>query len=174
MITAKRLHEVAQAIFTVDVAIMHDNSLLMFKRSPSKKVFPGWLALPGGHIEEGEDPFTAAIREIREEVGITIHPDDVQLKYVAMHHHRDHGHMYVVFGFLTHLTKKPKRITLSNEGEPIWIEKNQALTMEEVLPPVKYYFDHVLHNKPGIIYNNSIWENCQLVHVSSETLDKNS
>lgn len=37
----------------------------------------GQFALPGGRIDEGEDPPTAALRELQEEVGLTLPPDAV-------------------------------------------------------------------------------------------------
>lgn len=169
----KHLQDVAATVFTVDVCIRAGDQALMFKRSADKKVFPGWLALPGGHIEEGEDPLAAAIRETHEEVGVMLTPKNIQLKFMAMHHHADRNELFIVFGFLALLDKKPD--TLSNhEGNASWIRIDELLTMETVFPPVKYYFPHVLGNKPGIVYNYSVWKNSQLVRVVSEHTDRNS
>lgn len=171
---SKHLHEVAQPIFTVDVFIQYQNSILMFKRSETKKAFPGWWALPGGHIEEGENPLAAAIREVREETGITITPKNIQLKFIASHHHLDRNELYIVYGFLAIFDEKPVEVTQTTEGTAQWIEKSALSTFENVLPPVKYYFDHVLNNKPGIMYNYSTWKKSQLVKVFSEHIDRNS
>jgi len=146
----------------------------MFKRSDTKKVFPGWLALPGGHIEEGENPLTAAIREVREEVGVTLMPEEIQLKFVAMHHHTDRNELFIVFGFLAVLATKPERIDSNSEGHASWMKSAEVLRMDTVFPPVKYYLSHVLGNKPGIIYNYSIWNDSTLVRVVSEQTDSNS
>lgn len=170
----RRLHEVAAPIFTVDICITHGNNVLMFKRSPAKKVFPGWLALPGGHIDEGENPLSAAIREIKEEVGITLSPTDIQLKFVATHYHIDRNELFVVFGFLATLAGKPKEIVSNAEGEAVWMDKADLLKSDTVFPPVAYYFPHVLGGKPGIIYNYSIWKDSQLVKVVTEHTDANS
>ena len=72
MTTIKRLHEIAQPIFTAEVYIMHGDEVLMFKRSETKKKFPGFWSIPGGHIDEGEDPLAAAIREVKEETALDI------------------------------------------------------------------------------------------------------
>lgn len=171
---AKYLQDVAKPIFTVDLCVTHGNEILMFKRSETKKLFPGWLALPGGHIDEGENPLSAAIREVREEVGITLAPKDVQLKFVAMHHHLDRKELFIVFGFLAVLHDKPAGIVSNDEGQVVWMDKRKLARTTTIFPPVKYYFAHLLGNKPGIIYNYSIWENSQLVRVLSEQVDKNS
>lgn len=170
----KHLHEVAQVIFTVDICVRHQDKILMLKRSETKKVFPGWLALPGGHIEEGENPLTTAIRETKEETGVTLSPKEIQLKFVAIHHHLDRNEQYVIFGFLATIENQSIQIKANEEGILHWIDKKTLSTQDHIFPPVKYYFDHLLNGKPGIMYNNSLWENSQLVKVLSELVDNNS
>lgn len=46
--------------------------MLLGKRSIAKRWAPGAWDLPGGHIEAGEDPGAALIREMREELGIRV------------------------------------------------------------------------------------------------------
>jgi len=168
------LHLKAQPIFVAEVYIIFEQQLLMFKRSSTKTLFPNFWSLPGGHIETDEDALAAAIREVKEETNVDISPQDIQLKVVAMHHHLDRDEMFIAFAFVANLSKKPTISKKSDEGEASWIKIDQALQMENVFPPVKYYFDHVLHNRAGIIYNNSVWENSQLVRVLSQTVDRNS
>ena len=168
------LGEVAKPVFTVDICAMSGDDVLMFKRSNTKKVFPGWLALPGGHIEEGEDPLGAAIREIKEETGVVVDPSRMQLKFVASHHHIDRGELFIVFGYVAELPEKPEQIKENGEGTAEWVSKQTLLSMETVFPPVHYYFPHILGGKPGILYNYSIWNNSKLVRVVSEHLDKNT
>lgn len=46
--------------------------ILLTRRKDSAALFPGEWVLPGGHVDEGEDLVTAAIREVQEETGIRI------------------------------------------------------------------------------------------------------
>jgi 8-oxo-dGTP diphosphatase len=170
----RRIHDVAKTIFTVDICIRHQDKILMLRRSEAKKAFPGWLALPGGHIEEGENPLATAIRETKEETGIRLTPKEIQLKFIAIHHHLDRNEQYVIFGFLANIENQSFDIKENEEGTLHWIDKNLLSTHENILPPVKYYFNHLLNNKPGILYNNSVWENSKLVKVASEMVNNNS
>jgi hypothetical protein len=49
----------------------------------------------------------------------------------------------------------------------------ELLVMDNVFPPSKYYFEHVLNDKPGILYTNIEWDKAQLVKVLNQRVDKN-
>ena len=43
----------------------------------------GNYGLPAGHVDEGELPLAAAVREAQEEIGIDLQPDTLELAHVA-------------------------------------------------------------------------------------------
>lgn len=51
------------------IMLIHDGRVLLLKRAASAKDSPETWGLPGGHIEDGETPETAARREYGEECG---------------------------------------------------------------------------------------------------------
>src|SRR3989344_9185217 len=53
--------------FTADVFIVYNNKVLLRQHDKYKV----WLAV-GGHIELDEDPTQAALREVKEEVGLDV------------------------------------------------------------------------------------------------------
>jgi 8-oxo-dGTP diphosphatase len=59
---------------TVIIAVWVNGRILAVQQSYN----PG-LHMPGGGIKRGEAPRLAAVRELREEAGITIHPADLVL-----------------------------------------------------------------------------------------------
>src|ERR1700758_3503156 len=49
-----------------------DGRVLIIRRSKQIRVLPGYWDLPGGTVEDGEDPADAAIREIKEETDLDV------------------------------------------------------------------------------------------------------
>ncbi len=43
--------------------------------------------------------------------------------------------------------------------------------MDKIFPPAKFYFDHILKDKPGILYTNIYWESGKLKEVKNHKLD---
>lgn len=60
-------HTHEKLCYTVEVFIVHKDRVLL--RMHDK--YHVWMSV-GGHIDLGEDPITAAIREVKEEVGLAI------------------------------------------------------------------------------------------------------
>ena len=56
-----------------------DRVLLQLRDDVPGIPYPGTWCLPGGHLEDGEEPAAAAVRELREEMSLDIAPS-------ALHH----------------------------------------------------------------------------------------
>jgi ADP-ribose pyrophosphatase YjhB (NUDIX family) len=126
--------------FTVDVFIVHDNKILLRKHDKYDK----WLAV-GGHIELDEDPNQAALREVKEEVGLTVELVGSNNDYVASkaqggsykdllapvylnRHHTNETHEHISFVYFA------RAVTIdiqAEAGEPIcethWFTKSELL-----------------------------------------------
>lgn len=56
----------------VSFLLVDSGRVLLEKRSLSKETDPGAIAIPGGHVERGESRVQALIRELKEELDITL------------------------------------------------------------------------------------------------------
>jgi mutator protein MutT len=80
--------------------------------------FHGLLEFPGGGIEPGETPLEAAVREVEEEVGIVVKPDDATFMGTYQNVHRERTILLYIFLF-------PDYSSLEGKGE--WLKINREL-----------------------------------------------
>lgn len=72
-----------------------DYEIVMQKRAPSMKYMPDKVEVSvGGGVDAGETPEQAAIRETREEFGITLRPGDLRFLGRTKFNHRSKGQLH--------------------------------------------------------------------------------
>ena len=74
----KQRHQIVGAVFCV---LLTDDVEVIFLRRKDTGFADGWLTLPSGHIEAGEDGIAAAVRELKEEVGVDANPKQMELTH---------------------------------------------------------------------------------------------
>jgi len=65
--------------------ILKNNKILVEKRKMNKKVDPGQIIIPGGHVEKGETPLEACKRELKEELDIECKRIDFVIRLPYLH-----------------------------------------------------------------------------------------
>lgn len=68
---------------SIYLIIKNSEGKILLQRRQGTKLWPGFLALPAGHVDEGENVYDAAIREAREELSITITKQDIIDSFVV-------------------------------------------------------------------------------------------
>ncbi|MDQ8020202.1 MAG: Nudix family hydrolase [Moraxellaceae bacterium] len=85
--------EVAAAVIT-----RPDGSFLLGQRAPGA-IYEGYWEFPGGKVEPGETPRDAVVRELQEELGITVH---AAWPWLMREHHYEHAHVRLHFFEIPH------------------------------------------------------------------------
>src|SRR6201996_2617901 len=75
-VAALKRAAVAIALVAADAA-QSGTALLLTLRAAGLRAHRGQWALPGGRCDQGETPVAAALRELHEELGLALRPDDV-------------------------------------------------------------------------------------------------
>ena len=63
--------------------LVKDGKILVQKRKGSK-LWPGYYALPAGHVDSGENQYDALVREAQEELGIELDIKNIINSYVVL------------------------------------------------------------------------------------------
>ena len=80
------------------VAVNFENKVLITKRSLSK-TFPGQWEITGGSVISGETPRQGAVRELKEETGLTALPDALDCRGHMIFKSDIHNHINIFYLF---------------------------------------------------------------------------
>ena len=70
-------------------ALVNGNGAVLLAQRPEGKSLAGLWEFPGGKIESGENPEAALCRELAEELGLAVNPEDLQPLTFASHTYAD-------------------------------------------------------------------------------------
>jgi len=91
--------------------------------------YHGLLEFPGGGIEAGETPLQAAVREVEEEVGIVIRPEDG--KFMGTYHNEFSTKSILLYVFLF-----PHTPALKDKGQWLTITQPElSSSFKGLIPP---------------------------------------
>ena len=127
-------------IIAVDIWIKNDNDeILMTQRHPSKKVHPLKWECTSGCILAGEDSFTGALREVKEETGIVLKREEG-----TKIHRIVQDNIKIIFDIFLFRKNVDIRETKIQEEEIInikWVRKDEMKKMfekKEIVEPLVY------------------------------------
>lgn len=138
--------------YTVEVFIVYKNKVLLRRHEK----YDIWLSV-GGHIELDETPEQAAVREVKEEVGLDIklvghkkgeaegnpenrgHRDLIPPKYLGIHPVNDtHQHIVLVYFAVSDTDKILEPFDEKEKAETCWVSKDELEKMD-LVPNVLFY-----------------------------------
>lgn len=117
--------------------VLNGDDVLVIKRSPHKRLFPGKINGVGGHVEHDEDVHAAAAREIYEETGLAV--NDLWLAGVVnvdgslgQTDPLASGGVPGVIIFVFTAQAMSRQVRPSEEGQLLWVPLDQAHKLDWV------------------------------------------
>ena len=126
------------------IFVTHGDDVLLVRGAPHKGWWAGRLNGVGGHIERGEDVFTSAQRELREETGLA-EVEDVRLAAIINAQLGDGPNGILLFVFTARATSR--QVVASDEGTLEWIGCAD-LDAQPVIPDLRVLLPRILGLPP--------------------------
>jgi 8-oxo-dGTP diphosphatase len=106
------------------VFLTRGSQLLLLKGAENKQLWAGKYNGIGGHLEPDESPYASALRELREETGLSV--EELTLRgIVHVTLPQPPGVMLFVF-----IGESPEGdVVTSDEGTPVWVEQDEIVTL---------------------------------------------
>ena len=138
-----------QVIPRVLVFLRNQDEVLLLKGSPNKVIWANLYNGVGGHVEVGEDIYSAALREVREETGLEV--SNLELRAIATIDAGDKETGILMFVYVG--WTKQKRVISSIEGGLHWI-LIEDLPEEELVEDLVWLLPSLMKmkNNPGPMY----------------------
>ena len=133
-----------QAVPRVLVFLRNRNDVLLLKGAPDKRIWANKYNGVGGHVEVGEDVFSAARREVTEETGLNI--DALELAAVVTIDAGDPGLGILMFVFMG--WSDSREISPSHEGELHWAPVDR-LPKAELVEDLEWLLPRLLTGRDG-------------------------
>ena len=104
-------------VLVVAVALVDPDNRVLIAERPAGKALAGLWEFPGGKVEPGERPEEALIRELREELGITVREACLAPLTFASHAYPDMHLLMPLF-----ICRRWEGVAASLEGQPLkWV-----------------------------------------------------
>ena len=111
--------------------LLRTDRVLLVKRAASRTFYPGVWDFPGGHLEEGEAPEQALVRELAEEIGVA----PAEYRELPVHLLEADGllgHSYWVMRW----TGTPINLQAHEHSEIAWVHLSDVAQLELASPVI--------------------------------------
>lgn len=143
-------------------AILEKNGQILLGRRINTGYYDGYYTVPSGHVEEGELPIGALIREVKEEIGVDIKTEDVQLIHTMFRAKHDATGQRADYFFLV-----KKWLGEPVNSEPYKCDELRWFPSEQMPEKMMHHVRYALEcRKKGVSYSE--------IPFTSEWLNPNS
>lgn len=132
-------------IIAVNVFVKKDDKLILLRRSSNKLLAPSVVHPFGGKVELGEDIYTAAIREVKEESGVNV--KNIELQAIVTEYWTNEAN-WLVFYFVADYENGD--IISSAEGIAVLLTQEE-FNKQELFPTMKLLLPCILNNYTGLV-----------------------
>ena len=109
---------------SVYLIIKNKENKILLQRRQGTKLWPGFLALPAGHLDEYENAYDAVVREAKEELGIEVSINDIVDTFVVNRRNKSLSPYYDVYFEISNYKGNIKINEPNKCKELVWCDIN--------------------------------------------------
>lgn len=159
--------DIHEQVICANVFVRKDEKFLVLRRSPLKHYAPNVVHPIGGKVDIGENPFEAAIREVKEEAGVDVKNVRLEAVIQEIEPHKGEPYNWLIFHFSADYDKG--EVLATEEGELLWLTGEDILR-EDLFPSVRLLIDHILDPKTGAVFATVTYDE-QKEHIIKHSLN---
>ena len=143
---------------TVMIYLEKENQYLMLYRNKKEKdINKNKYIGVGGHVEKGETPDEAVVREVKEETGLDLLSFNKRgLVYFVLNGYEEEMYIYTSLDFKGELIE-------CNEGDLLWVDKDKVMSLP-IWEGDKYFLKYLLEEDKYFVMR-LIYEDDKLIKV---------
>lgn len=125
-------------------ALVRDGSLLLAHRHPARRWYPDCWDLVGGHVERGESPEDAVLRECREEIAVDI--SELRPVEVSIDDPNLRAHAFLV----TRWAGEPTNVAPEEHDALNWFKSDQVPGLRLAHPSYASWLPRLIADFPAV------------------------
>lgn len=141
--------DVRELVVCANIFVRMDSKYLLLKRSPTKRFAPNFVHPIGGKVDQNENPYVAAQRELMEEAGITVTNMRLEGVFLELLPHKELPVNWLIYHFSGDYVTGELRPT--DEGTFVLLEKEE-IAAQDLFPSVKATIDKLLDPTVGTVF----------------------
>lgn len=132
-----------------NIFVRKDGKYLLLKRSPNKKYAPNVIHPIGGKMDQNEDPYVGAQRELVEEAGIRVTNMRLEAVIFEIKPILDEDENWLIFHFSADY--ESGEIISTEEGEFVFLDAEE-IPKQDLFPSVRPIIDRILDPNDGTVF----------------------
>jgi 8-oxo-dGTP diphosphatase len=141
--------QVHHQIICANVFIRRRGRILVLRRSPSRRYAANVVHPVGGKVDPGEDPFTAAQREVAEETGLLVTNMRLEAVLLDLVPVPGEPHDWLIYHFSADCPSGTPHET--DEGELVWMTPDEFVR-QPLHPSLQGIAEYILDPRKGTLF----------------------
>ncbi len=159
--------DIHEQIICANIFIRKGDKYLMLRRSPLKKYAPNVIHPVGGKVDIGENPVQTAVREVKEEAGISVKNVRLEAVIQELTPIVDEPYNWLIFHFSADYDAGD--VITTEEGSLEWLSADQ-IKDEQLFPSVRLLINEILDSKTGTMFATVEYDTTKQ-HIVKSTVD---